>query len=47
MMIMLVIKMLMSNMIVAVVEIMMRALIVVTMMTTALHISAVDPGQWY
>lgn len=43
---MLVIKMLMS-MIVAVVEIMMRALIVVTMMTTALHISAVDLGQWY
>ena len=43
---MLVIKMLMS-MIVAVVEIMMRALIVVTMMTTALHISAVDPGQWH
>ena len=46
-MIMLVIKMLMSNMIVAVVEIMMRVLIVVTMMTTALHISAVDLGQWY
>ena len=43
---MLVIKMLMS-MIVAVVEIMMRVLIVVTMMTTALHISAVDLGQWY
>ena len=42
----LVIKMLMS-MIVAVVEIMMRALIVMTMMTAALHISAVDLGQWY